>query len=160
MRVQGDPLVHIIVPGYPKSCYQSLKGPRKCKMKINYKKPAKSKRIIRSNYRAMTGPLMDQGTALTLFVAYNAKTFLFSLMGPLAPPPPRGFKDFNITAELGLRMLSQDIFGSKTNFMSKSILVLKQNLRSKQILVHSKFRVQNNILSKNFGHKFFDQKQI
>ena len=42
-----------------------------------YTKPAKSKRIIRSNYRAMYG----------------------------APPP--GFKDFDITTELGLRWAPQ-----------------------------------------------------
>jgi len=48
--------------------------------------------IIRSNYRAMTGPLMDQGTALTLFVAYNGKIFLFSLMGPLASLPHEGLR--------------------------------------------------------------------
>ena len=32
MKVQEGPLVHVIVPGYPKSCYRSLKGPRKCIM--------------------------------------------------------------------------------------------------------------------------------
>ena len=32
MKVQEGPLVHIIVPGYSKSCYQSLKGPRNFKM--------------------------------------------------------------------------------------------------------------------------------
>ena len=30
MKVQEGPLVHIIVPGYPKSFYESLKGPRRC----------------------------------------------------------------------------------------------------------------------------------
>ena len=32
MKVQGGSLVHIIAQIYPKSCYQSLKGPRKCEM--------------------------------------------------------------------------------------------------------------------------------
>ena len=32
VKVQKGPLAHVIVLGYPKSCHQSLKGPRKCIM--------------------------------------------------------------------------------------------------------------------------------
>ena len=61
------PLVLIILPGYPKSYYHSLKGPTQCIMYMMYTKPAKNRRIISSNNRAMYGPLMDQGWTLTLW---------------------------------------------------------------------------------------------
>ena len=67
---QGSPKIShtgFIVTGYPKKCYPSLKGPRKCKMQMMYTKPIKSKRIIRFNYSAVYGSLMDQGWTLTLF---------------------------------------------------------------------------------------------
>ena len=73
MKFQKGPLVRIIVPWYPKMCYQSLKGSRKCIIQNLYTKPPKSENQL------------DPFRLLRYSKIYG----FFSLpYPPPAPPPP------------------------------------------------------------------------